>query len=342
MRIGIANGLPMAVEALQRAVARNTSHQVVWVARNGLEAVQACVAKRPDMILMDLVMPVMDGVEATRQIMAATPCAILIVTASVGANALRTFDAMGHGALDAVDTPDFTHSGSQSASAALLAKIETISRLIRERKSPLINVAAARWRVAPKTRNLLAIGASAGGPAALVKILAALPPTFPGAIVIVQHVDQQFAPGMAEWLNQYSRIPVRIAREGDPLQRSAALLAGTNDHLCLKTATQIGYTAEPVNYVYRPSVDALFQSVDRLWVGEAVGVLLTGMGRDGALGLKALRNKGYYTIAQNQATCAVYGMPKAAAAIDAATEILALDLIAPRLVELFARNWQND
>ncbi|HEY0182570.1 MAG TPA: chemotaxis response regulator protein-glutamate methylesterase [Rhodopila sp.] len=338
MRVGIANDMPVAVEALRRAIALDASHQVAWVAQNGQEAVEACAADRPDLILMDLLMPVMDGVEATRRIMAATPCAILIVTASIGANAWRTFEAMGHGALDAVETPDLSGSDLQHAGAALLGKIETICRLIGDHTGRATSRPAVEGGGSGDRNDLLAIGASAGGPTALVKILSSLPADFAAPIVIVQHVDEEFAAGMAEWLNQYSSIPVRIAQEGDVLTGGVALLAATNDHLCLKSAKQLGYTPDPVNYVYRPSVDVLFQSIARLWRGAAIGVLLTGMGRDGATGLKAMRNRGHFTIAQDAASSAVYGMPKAAAAIDAATEILPLDRIAPRVVDLFAED----
>jgi len=245
---------------------------------------------------------------------------------------------MGCGALDAVDTPEFTSGNLRQGSAALLAKIDTVGRLIGDKRSFMADTERGRWRVPDSAAQLLAIGASAGGPGALARILPALPHMFPAAIVIVQHVDEQFAPGMAEWLDQQSAIPVRIAKEGDRLQPGTALLASSGDHLCLKGADELGYTVDPIDYVYRPSIDVLFQSICQFWQGEAVGVLLTGMGRDGALGLRALRNKGQHTIAQDEATSAVYGMPKAAAAIGAATEILALDLIAPRLVDLFTCN----
>ena len=168
----------------------------------------------------------------------------------------------------------------------------------------------------------------------LATLLRALPKDFPAAIVIVQHVDEQFAAGMAEWLDRESALPVRVAREGDRPAAGSVLLAGTSDHLALKTIDRLGYTAEPIDYVYRPSVDVFFQSVSRMWRGDAVGVLLTGMGRDGALGLKALRNRGHHTIAQDQATSAVYGMPKAAATLDAAVDILPTDRIAPKLMEI--------
>jgi two-component system, chemotaxis family, response regulator WspF len=188
--------------------------------------------------------------------------------------------------------------------------------------------------IAPSAQHaLLAIGASAGGPSALATLLTALPQNFPASVVVVQHVDERFVIGMAQWLGQYSTLPVQLAREGDRLVPGTVLLAATGDHLVLKTANRLGYTAEPRDYIYRPSVDIFFQSVSRLWPHKAVGVLLTGMGSDGALGLKALRAKGHYTIAQDEASSAVYGMPKAAAAVDAAVDILPLERIAAKVVD---------
>jgi two-component system, chemotaxis family, response regulator WspF len=181
---------------------------------------------------------------------------------------------------------------------------------------------------------LVAIGASAGGPSALATVLGALPKDFPAAVVVIQHVDAHMAQGMAEWLAAQSALPVRVAVEGDRPAAGSVLLAGTGDHLVLKAATRLGYCAEPIDNVYRPSVDAFFESVGRLWRGSAIGVLLTGMGRDGAAGLKALRDQGRHTIAQDQESSAVYGMPRAAAKIGAAVDILPLARIAPRLVTL--------
>jgi two-component system response regulator WspF len=336
MKIGIVNDLPIAMESLRRALISRPEHQVIWTACNGSEAVEFCATQLPDLVLMDLLMPKMDGVEATRRIMADTPCAILIVTVSVGANAWRTFEAMGYGALDAVDTPTLDRVDFRQTTKALLAKIDTIGKLIGDRTAHPSS--ASRFDGVSSLRSggkLLAIGASAGGPAALAKVLSGLPQDFPAAIVIIQHVDQQFASGMADWLSQHSKMPVRIAREDNKLEPGVVLLAATNDHLVLKTPGQLGYTTDPVDYVYRPSVDVFFDSVNRLWTGEAVGVLLTGMGRDGAMGLKAFRNKGYHTIAHDRATSAVFGMPKAAATLGAAVDVLALERIAPTLVNLF-------
>lgn len=336
MKIAIVNDMPMAVEALRRAIAFEPAHQVVWIAANGAEAVERCAELTPDLILMDLIMPVMDGVEATRRIMAETPCAIVIVTVDREKNVHRVFEAMGYGALDVVDTPALGAGNPKDAAAPLLRKILNIGWLIGQRGSRVSTVAAP-LRATVHRHGLVAIGSSAGGPAALEILLKGLPATFPAAVVLVQHVDQVFAAGMAEWLSTASGLPVRLARDGEPPQSGTVLLAGTNHHIRLMKNGNLAYTAEPVNEIYRPSIDVFFESVARYWSGDAVGVLLTGMGRDGAQGLKLMRQQGFLTIAQDQRSSAVYGMPKAAAAIDAAVEIRPLEKIASRLMEAFAQ-----
>jgi chemotaxis response regulator CheB len=335
MRIGVVNDVALAVEALRRVLATAPEHELAWVARNGAEAVERCAEDTPDLILMDMVMPVMDGVEATRRIMDRTPCAILIVTASVGAHSARIFEALGAGALDVVSTPILDTRGG-GGGEALLAKIRVLRHLIgSETRRP----APPRAQTSPASTErelVVAIGASAGGPAALATILSSLPRDFPGAIVIIQHVDAQFAIEMASWLNDQSAIPVRTAREGDHPQAGVALLAGTNDHLIFANARTLHYTSDPQHCSYRPSIDVFFESLARYRKGRAVGVLLTGMGRDGAKGLKALRDAGAYTLVESRATCVVYGMPRAAIALDAAMDVLPLPEIAPRLVQLCA------
>lgn len=337
MRIAIVNDMPLAVEALRRALALEPAHELIWVAGNGQEAVERCAEQTPDLILMDLIMPVMDGVEATRRIMAATPCAIVIVTVDRKQNVHRVFEAMGHGALDVVDTPALGAGDPREAAAPLLRKILNIGWLIgQQRTSAPSNVPNAVREVSQRT-GLVAIGSSAGGPAALEVLLKGLPKQFPAAIVLVQHVDQVFAAGMADWLSSTCGQVVRLAREGEPPQAGQVLLAGTNHHIRLLKNGQLAYTAEPVNEIYRPSIDVFFESVARHWNAPGVGVLLTGMGRDGAQGLKMMRQQGFLTIAQDQQSSAVYGMPKAAAAIDAAMEIRPLERIAGRLTEFFTK-----
>ena len=336
MKIAIVNDMPLAVEALRRALAFEPSHEVVWVAQNGEEAVRKCAEFTPDLILMDLIMPVMDGVEATRQIMAQSPCAIVIVTVDREQNVHRVFEAMGFGALDVVDTPALGAGNAKEAAAPLLRKILNVGWLMGQ-SDKRVRPVSAQPRALGLQRGLVAIGSSAGGPAALETLLKGLPRDFQAPIVLVQHVDQVFAAGMAQWLSSSCGLDVRLAQEGEVPQAGTVLLAGTNHHIRLLKNGTLAYTAEPVNEIYRPSIDVFFESVARYWKGDAVGVLLTGMGRDGAQGLKLMRQQGFLTIAQDQHSSSVYGMPKAAAAIDAAVEISPLDKIAPRLLEVFGK-----
>jgi chemotaxis response regulator CheB len=327
VRIGIANDVPVMAESLRRIVSMRPGARVIWIAKDGVEAVAMCAKETPDLILMDMIMPNLDGVEATRQIMARTPCAILVTTSSVGSNAQRVFEAMGHGALDAVDTPTLASEGAR----LLLSTIDRLSRIMASRSGTYTAPGITALQPMLSCNAMVAIGSSAGGPAALAKVLGGLPRNFAASIVVVQHVDERFAASLADWLNRLSPLPVRVAEEGEQPLPGTVLLAGTRDHLTFKSANRLGYTPEPTDHVYRPSVDVFFQSMARTWRGDAVGVLLTGMGRDGAAGLKAMRVKGWHTIAQDQATSAVYGMPKAAAEIGAAGEILPLDRIAGRI-----------
>lgn len=330
MRIAIVNDTLMAVEILRRVLVSIPEYNIAWTARNGAEAVAKCATDTPDLILMDLIMPVMDGVEATRQIMLNSPCAILIVTSTVSGHASQVFEAMGYGGLDAVNTPMLGLQGQAEGATELLTKIATIAKLIGKSAPHSPPKGGGKKASVPP---LIAIGSSTGGPKALVTILSQFPRPFPAAIVIVQHVDIEFAPGLADWLNQQITLPVSLAHPGCSLEAGKVLLAGTNDHLVLQSNRTLTYTEDPADYPYRPSVDVFFKSVAEHWPGTGTAVLLTGMGKDGAQGLKILRGRGWHTIAQNQGTCVVYGMPKAAAQLDAAKEILPLEAIASAILK---------
>ncbi|HHM04675.1 MAG TPA: chemotaxis response regulator protein-glutamate methylesterase [Gammaproteobacteria bacterium] len=336
MRIAVVNDMSLAVESLRRVLTNAPAHELAWVARDGEEAVQRAAEDRPDLILMDLIMPRLNGAEATRRIMAVSPCPILVVTASVGGNASLVFEAMGAGALDAVRTPVLAQQGGAGA-ATLLDKIATIEKLVRPvpaRRSRFSAPVAEAAAVARKP--LLALGASTGGPKALAAVLSALPPDYAAGIVVVQHVDQQFSAELAAWLDaQTPNLVVRLARPGDRPEAGLALVAGTNDHLILDASLRLDYTPEPREQVYRPSVDVFFESVAARWRGDVAAALLTGMGRDGAMGLLRLKQGGAHTIAEHESTCAVYGMPKAAAQLNAARQILPLGDIAPALAQVF-------
>ena len=340
MRIGIVNDMALAAESMRRVVLQG-GHQVAWVAVNGLEAVAMCAKDTPDLVLMDLYMPKMDGVEATRRIMADTPCPILVVTVNVGASAWQVYEAMACGALDAVDTPTLGNGDLAKTAESLLKKIDSIGR--RFCKKPQLhagqaNHAQVRVPRAEATAGLVVIGSSAGGPAALSEVLNRLPADFNAAVVIVQHIDEQFVDGMADWLGKHSALAVRVARESDHLRAGEVLLSRANGHLVMRDNQMLGYTQEPSNSVYLPSIDVFFKSVCKCWQGRLAGVQLSGMGADGAEGLKLMRDKGHYTIAQDRETSAVYGMPKAAAALDAAVDILPVQQIAAKLTGFFGKH----
>lgn len=338
MRIGLVNDMKLALECLRRVVESEGAHEVAWMAENGQQAVDYCTADLPDLVLMDLVMPVMNGAEATREIMAQTPVPILVVTASMGQNGDLVYEAMGHGALDATVTPTLGPGGDLSGAQSLLEKIERIGLIAGK-----VHVHAATGLTRPAfptaTRTsgankppFLAIGSSTGGPQALAKVLGCLDTDFPGAVGIVQHVDPKFAPGMAEWLNERCALPVSLAEPGQHPEAGHVYMAGRDEHLKLKSGGTFDFSVEPTALVNRPAVDVFFKSLAAHWPKPGVALILTGMGRDGAEGLKMLRERGWRTIAQDQETSVVWGMPKAAVEIGAAHETLPIDMIGPAAI----------
>jgi two-component system, chemotaxis family, response regulator WspF len=327
MRIGIVDELRRA-ELLQLAIQLGGAHQVAWIAANEAALTERLADGVPDLVLVNLEMPSMDVLAATRRLAGAGSA--VLVTAPGQGDPGRVFEAIGHGALDAISLGDAVFP--EAMCAVLLPKIASVARWIGKSAA---KGAPADDRGAEHQR-LIAIGASAGGPAALSVVLGGLPRTLPAGVIVVQHLGEDFTLGVAEWLRRCTELDVRVARDGDRPTPGTVLVAGGNDHLMFKGGGRLGYTPEPRDKIYRPSIDVFFDSVCRLWRGTAIGVLLTGMGRDGAQGLQALRARGHHTIAQDEATSAVYGMPKAAAALNAAVDILPLDAIAARIAEVVA------
>jgi two-component system response regulator WspF len=324
MRIGIVNDTRAACEALKRIVQGIAKHEVAWTAADGAEAVTLAKRDRPDLILMDLLMPTMDGVEATRQIMGSAPCAILIVTATVSGNISMVYEAMGFGALDAVDTPVLGPNGAGAGAGSLVNKIATIAKLVGGTRMPARTERSGGGVGFPR---LVVVGASTGGPAAVAELLTPLPQDWNVAVVLIQHVDVAFSKGLAQWLRDRTGRLVQVAEQGQRPLAGDVLIAGTNDHLVLSAAQTLEYREEPKDVFFRPSVDVFFESVLENWPRTGVAALLTGMGKDGAKGLKALRTGGWYTIAQNESSSVVWSMPKAAIEMDAACEVLPISMI---------------
>jgi two-component system response regulator WspF len=334
VRIAIVNDVRAASEALRRVVSSLPDHTIAWTAADGVEAIAMAKRDRPDLILMDLIMPHVDGVQATRQIMAGSPCAILIVTATVSGNISLVYDAMGYGALDAVDTPMLGPTGEMTGAGTLIEKIATVAKLVGVPVDPR---RAARSEDPATAPRLLVIGASTGGPKAVAELLLPLPRDWNVAVVVVQHVDVAFSQGLAKWLAERTGHAVRVAEGGDRPHARTVLLAGTNDHIVLSKDRTLEYREEPRDIFFRPSVDVFFDSVADHWPQPGTAVLLTGMGRDGARGMSKLRSCGWHTIAQDEATSVVWSMPKAAIDQGAACEVLPIERMASTIASRMSR-----
>jgi len=332
MRIALVNDLRIALAALAKVVGTIPGAEIAWTAEDGAVALRRCREDTPDLILMDMIMPVMDGVESTRRIMQECPCPIVVVTATVTGNSDFVFEALGHGALDAVNTPVLGTAGGMEGAADLVRKIRTVE-LLTSAVLPAPDrapAAVADDRALPSGFSpLVAIGASTGGPQALAVILAAWPKPLPFSAVVVQHVDLAFAPGLADWLGREAGLPVEIVRGGETPVPGTVHIACTEDHLIVDHRGRLRYEREPADLPYRPSVDVFFESLVRTSAAPGVAVLLTGMGRDGATALGDLRRAGWHTIAQDEATSIVWGMPRAAVEYGAACATLPLEAIAP-------------
>jgi chemotaxis response regulator CheB len=265
---------------------------------------------------------------------------VLVVTASVRGNVGKVYEALGSGALDAVATPRLGLDGRIEGAAELARKIATVQALAADHAliqqgapptapAPIGSTAVGGLRVPPA---MVAIGASTGGPHALATLLGALPADLAAAVVVVQHIDALFAGGLARWLAQRTALPITAVTTAAPLRAGTIALAAGDGHLVLRDDLQLAVTAEPAGSLHMPSIDVFFESIARRVGGRGCGVLLTGMGRDGARGLLALRRAGFHTIAQDERTSVVWGMPRAAAEHGAAAEILPIDRIAGRIV----------
>jgi two-component system response regulator WspF len=340
VRIGIVDDLSLARRALETVVRSVPGYVVAWQACDGEEAVRLAKNDTPDVILMDLNMPVLNGVEATRRIMQQSPCPILIVTASVQTNIRLVLEAMSHGGLDAVNTPVLA-GGQVRDGEPLLARLARLERTKCEgrRTSEETRQDAGKSTVilpAPSVPTFLALGASTGGPAALAAVLEALPANFAAPVVVIQHMHAEFIPGLIDLLRGQCRLPVEVARTGEMPRPGVISVAMTDDHLILSRTGRFAVVREPVDYPFRPSVSVFFESLKMHLPWSGVAVLLTGMGDDGATGLLALRRAGWFTMAQDESSCVVYGMPKAAAERGAASRVLPLADLPGAILARFA------
>jgi len=332
MRVAIVNDLSLAREVLRRLVLSVPGYSVAWTAEDGDDAVRKAAADRPDVVLMDLVMPRMNGVEATRRIMKQSPCPVLVVTATIPGHYELVIQAMGAGALDAAETPVLGPGGAIDRGQPLLARLAKLADVTKGNSGSSWLVPERSAQPGTDRPPLVLLAASTGGPDALATILGALAPGLPAAVLIAQHIAREFAPSLAHLLGTRCALPVRTAQEGDTPTAGSVLIAATNDHLEITPELKLRYTDSPHGNPYRPSADVLFASAGGVWPRVGVAAVLTGMGSDGAKGLLRLRALGWHTIAQDEATSVVYGMPKAAIEKQAPAQVLPLVEIGPAVV----------
>jgi len=331
VRVLVVDDSLVVRQILKRMLESDPDVRVVGMAAEGGEAVELTAQLRPDLVTMDLMMPGMDGMEATERIMAYQPTPVLFFSSYFDREGMYTYlDAIAAGALDIVEKPTLVPDKQWEAVARpLVQKVKALARVpvvahihgahVMDRQRAY----TARVGVAAGPRvDVVAIGVSSGGPRVLEELLSALPATYALSVLVVQHMAEGFMTGLVRWLQQRCLLPVRIAEEGDAILPRRILFAPDWAHLVVLPSGRVHLSeADPVKG-HRPSVDVAFKSLAKVYGAGAAGVLLTGMGSDGALGLLAIRQAGGVTLVQDEESCAVFGMPRAAIELGAVQHVL--------------------
>ena len=342
IRVVVAEDSLTVRELLIEILESDPEIRVVGQAKNGAEAVELAMRLKPDLVTMDVHMPVMDGFAATKEIMVQAPTPILIVSSSVkGRDVELSLNAIRAGALMVIAKPDDPQSArfdGRREELVAMAKAMAQVKVVRRWASQPRAVQPVRARPLPRGApvRLVAVAASTGGPAVLQRILTALPRDFAAPIAVVQHIATGFVAGLAEWLSASCNLRVKVAEHGETLLKRTVFLAPDNQQLGVGPDGRVVVADAPPVNGFRPSATYLFASAARAYGAAVAGVILTGMGSDGVEGLKAVKAAGGRVLAQDEASSVVFGMPGEAIAAGVVEAVLAIDEIAPRLVELVA------
>jgi two-component system chemotaxis response regulator CheB len=326
---------------VSKILEKDPNIRVVGVAANGCEAIEKIEQLKPSVVTMDVAMPVMNGIDALRHIMANNPVPVIMLSSLSRDHADITMEALNLGACDFV-TKDFSNWSLADKERELIGKVKNVSRngiklrLLASAQGRPVREPVPAPRRARIGREILSIGASTGGPPVLQYILSHLPDDFPVPIVIAQHMPRTFTQYFAERLDRTSRIHVKEAEDGEVLEPGVALVSPGDTHITLKRKGE-RTTVELVvdgSYIYRPSVDLLMRSTAQAFESNCAGLILTGMGTDGLAGMKELKSRGGYVIAQDEETCVVYGMPKAVVNAHLADAVLPTERIPEEIIRI--------
>lgn len=337
IRVLIVDDSPTARALLSAVFAGDPELAVVGEAADGLQGVEMTRRLRPDVVTMDIRMPRMDGFEATKEIMIETPTPIVIVT---GSRAIKDVDMSMHalraGALAIVEKPIGPEAaGFDGEARNLIAQVKMMAqvKVVRHWRPAPSGARSRAGAAVNQNTQVVALASSTGGPAALECVLSHMPADFPAPILVVQHISRGFVKGLADWLNKAGPLQVKVADDAEPLKKRTVYLAPDDCHLTAASGRIVLSHAAAVGG-FRPSATPLFESVARAFGPAATAVILTGMGDDGVAGLASIRSAGGRVLAQDEKSCIVFGMPAAAIATGLVDEVLPLDAIAGRLVEL--------
>ena len=354
IRVLIVEDSPTVRELLVQILCSDPAIEVVGTAETGEEAIETVERTRPDIITMDVHMPRMNGFDATRRIMETHPTPIVIVSGAADAtDTAKAFRAIESGALavlrkpSGTGQPDHEHSASELIrTVKVMSEVKVVRRWPRYRPVetlPAVSVPTDfPFQSVQAPIRIVAIGASTGGPPVLQTILAGLPRNFPVPVLIVQHIAAGFTQGFVEWLAQSSNLSVHVPTHGESVLPGQAYVAPDGLHMAVSTDGRVQLKSEEPENGLRPSVACLFRSVAKAYGQSAVGVLLTGMGKDGASELKLMKEQGAVTIAQDRDTSVVHGMPGEAIKLGAATYVLPPDKIRLALTSLTTKSVGND
>lgn len=340
IRVLVVDDSAIIREAIAKALESDEEIKIIGTANDGKEAIDLLPKLKPDIITMDIVMPVMNGVQATEYIMAYHPTPILVITSMLPQDMEIAFKALNAGALDVIERPSISELSKPTSKirkelidkVKLLANVKVITHLggrSQKREKDTLQTITKKQDVKFK---IVGIASSTGGPKTIKKILCKLPPDFPIPIVIVQHISQGFTKGLVDWWNTECALEIKEGKDGEKLCNGVVYVSPSFVHMTVTKNGRVKLEDTPPVGGHKPSANVLLSSIAQAYPQSAIGIILTGMGDDGAIGIKAIKEAGGFTIAEDESSCAIFGMPKVAIEMGVVDKVMPSDEIADEII----------